>query len=117
MTLNDLLSKSFYEKILNAQEISELERYNESPALQSALHKVLLAQIYYRGNLKKGENPDPSINFALFLGQQGMIKHEELGRDLQCRVYALQLLEESLQMLTKFKKESKNTKEDKNPAR
>ena|SRR3990167_611955 len=114
----EFITLSEYKKILNDQEIAELERYAEVPTLQSAIHKVLLYQIYYKGTLKPGENPDPGFNFAMLLAQaSGGITHEHLGADLRTKVQALQLLEDGVKTLGRFKKAEVKSSDDTNPAR
>ena len=111
-------AQDFFKKILNDQEIAELERFNESPALQSAIKKVILSAIYHEGVLKSGEMPDVGFNFLLVLANSNNdYTPEHLGNDLKARVKACQLLEMGYKALADFKKFVIPTRENTNPAR
>lgn len=103
--------KEFYKKILNDHELAELEMWNDRPAMQSAIKKIILSSIYYEGVLKPGESPDVGFNFLLVLANSNnSYTNEYLGADLKARVKAMQLLEMGYKELEKFKKITQESK-------
>ena len=92
------------DQILNDTEKAKLTRIAEDDISMSAIKKIFLFGIYYNGTLKAGENPEPTMNFALALmGQSRNYTDEHLGQVFRAQVEAISQLEAGFKELEKFK--------------
>ena len=107
-----------YKLVLNEIEQDCLERLAKDIVTIGALKKVLLFGVYFNGTLKKGENPNPLLNFAARIGENDVnMSNETMGSILRAKVEGLATVEMGFRELEKFKKEEKPKGEESNPAR
>lgn len=120
-----LLIQDFYDKImknpLNAVlsdiEKLKLEQLSQDNITLGALRKVFLFGIYYNGTLKKGENPNPLLNFALSLDKENVRTNEQLGAVLRAAQEGIWSIETAFKEIEQFKPTETPVKNEKNPAR
>ena len=92
------------EKVLSDKEIAEVQKFIKNDCLKEAVKKILLYGIYYNGTLKKGEEPNPMMNFALTINEIDgkMLTDEEIGAVLRAKRHAIEMLVTGYQELEKF---------------
>lgn len=113
MNINDLISE---------KEEIELRKLANNETAINALKKILLVDVYYRGKLEAGEEPDMTRNFALsFLydpsGQEYRINDDELGQKLRASLEGIRMVQTGFNTLDKFKDKKEETAVEENPAR
>lgn len=109
MTLKEVLSEA---------EKTKLAQIAEDNTMKSALRKVLLFPIYYNGILEAGQDPDPTMNFALgLMGQSRNMPDDHLGRVLRGQMEGITMLEQGMTQIDKFKEQKEIKKDNINQAR
>jgi hypothetical protein len=109
--------------IINEKEEVELRKLANNEAALNALKKILLSDVYHRGILEPGKDPDMTRNFCLsFLydpvsGQEYRINDDELGQKLRASLEGIRMVQTGFNSLMKFKDKEEEIKEEDNPAR
>ena len=90
---------------LNQSELQALERLNADSYAMQALKKVILKRICFDGTLEEGTPADPLRNFMLnvvdAIGKE--LSDAELGALTRARRVAVELLEQGVKDLEKYK--------------
>ena len=80
----------------NDKELSELQRFLQSPEMMEAVKKAILFHSLYEGVLLPGVNADPMRNFAFFFvnGHTGVEERtdEQIARNLRVAKEAVFIL-------------------------
>jgi len=110
------------ENLLTELEKNKLALFSEDKVMFDAVKKVLLAGIYSNGTIKKGEELDTNVNFALSLlltpnGQEVHQDNELLGARLRASVEGLRFLEVGFKTLESLGVKEVKSEKNKNPAR
>lgn len=110
---------AFTDAFLNEVEQDHVAKIAGNPVLLNALKKIILADVYYKGTLRKGVKPDPTVNAALSFAFSDQKKtDEELGRDLRALGEGVRLVEGGFARIEKYKKApTPEEKSGENPAR
>ena|SRR6185503_472722 len=96
--------EDFTDSFLSDAEKGALTAIADNMLALLALKKVLLADVYYKGVLRKDVDPDPTRNaaFALVITQPNLT-NEQLGADLRAQAEGARLVEMGIGRLEKFK--------------
>lgn len=92
-------------------EIDKIEQFCKDETLYEAVRKVMLAQVFYAGALKKGQKFEPRnqafdvIDKAYRAGTP--IDNESLGADLRALYSGVDMVEQGFGNLKTIKKETK----------
>lgn len=90
--------------ILDTIEQDVLKKLVDDSQLMEVVKKVLLADVYYKGTLRKDMKPDPMRNAAFALAiQHPEFSDEQLGRDLRAQAEGAKFVETAFTRLLKFK--------------
>lgn len=106
-------------QLLTDLEKAKLAGVAKDKVLLEAIRKVVLADLYSNGTLKKGLDADPLRNGALSLvaqPQSAMLSDAEVGADLRAFWQGLRALENGLKKLEDFKEEDNKESEETNEA-
>jgi hypothetical protein len=97
MTTND--------SFLTPAEKAELHVLAENETAIMALKKLLLHSVYYQGTLRAGEEPNPTLNFALALtaGEGAKDSNEHIGMRLRARWEGVNFVEAGFNDLASYK--------------
>jgi len=89
-------------------EIEKIEAFCSDEAMFEAVRKVMLAQLYYMGALKKGEKLEPrnqAFNLLATAYQAGnQVTNEILGQELRAQYEAVNGIEQAFGHLKVIKK-------------
>lgn len=102
-----MIKKEVLDRVLSDSEKSSLEAFAENEALQEAVKKVILAEIYYCGTLESGQPAEPLRNFTLGLVTEANINKaddEHLGARLRAAHEGIMLLEQGFKQLETFRR-------------
>lgn len=96
--------KEYYDSFLSDVEQGLLCQIGDSEPLMNAISKLLLADVSFKGVLRKNIKPDPTNNAALALAfSQEPKTNEELGADLRAFAEGVRLVQSGVARLAKFK--------------
>ena len=84
-------------------EVVKIEAFNSDTDMVEAVKKVLLAQLYSQGVIKKGEPHDPFKNRAIALVANGDVSDNELGSRLRAWWEGINALKEGFSILKNIK--------------
>ena len=97
------INRKAYEEVLSSIEISKLELLAQDEVMIKALKKVLLFGVYYNGTLKKGEDANPLMNFALRIDEQNILTDAQVGAILRAKTEGLATVEGGFGVIELFK--------------
>ena len=94
----------FTDSFLRDVEKSALAAIADNSVAVLALKKVILADVYYKGVLRKDVDPSPTRNaaYALVITKPDL-SNEQLGEDLRAQSEGARLVEMGMARLEKFK--------------
>ena len=97
---------------LTELEIEKIEALCKDEVMYEAVRKVLLAQVYYAGALKKGEKLEPrnqAYNLLAAAYQNGnQVTNEVLGQELRGQYEGVNTVEQAFAQLKKLKSDKKD---------
>ena len=92
-------------------EISKIEQFCNDEAMFESVRKVMLAQIYYSGALKRGQKLEPrnqAFDMLATASQKGQqVSNEELGAELRGLFAGVDVVEQGFGNLKTIKREDK----------
>lgn len=101
-------------------EIDKIEQFCTDEAMLEAVRKVLLANVYYMGALKKGEKLEPknqAFNLLATAYQNGnQVSNEVLGQEVRGLYEGVNMVEQAFGFLKTIKKPNKNVESPFNEA-
>ncbi len=117
------MNDKFIDSFLSPSEKAAVEKFASDEVMFEAVKKVVLADVYYRGTLRKVVPAEPITNFALSLAinRTGKTTNEQLGEDLAAVTEGCRLVETGFKRakgLAPVQEEGKSSeKKTPNPAR
>lgn len=109
---------AFLDSFLSDQERDSLQTIADNPTAMCALKKLILADVFYKGVLRKGLEPDPTRNAAYALAfSPTSISDEQLGQDIRGQAEGVRLVEAGFGRLEKLKSVGGSKETPPNPAR
>lgn len=106
-----------FDKFLSEEEKTLIASFYSNEKQREAVKKILLFGVYYNGILKKDEEANPLMNWALSLAMgKGDVSNEALGADLRASAEGIRAIENAYLQLKSFVKEKEIPKKE-NPAR
>jgi len=92
-------------------ELEKIEALCKDEVMYEAVRKVLLAQVYYSGALKKGEKLEPknqAYNLLATAYQAGnQVSNELLGQELRAQYEGVNMVEQAFAQLKRLKVDKK----------
>lgn len=112
------MNEDFLNSFLSEAEKDALTQVANSELAMMALEKVILADVYFKGTLRKKVAPDATRNAAFALAfSQTALSNEILGADIRAQAEGVRLVEVGFGRLKKFKSEKQEKQPKGNPAR
>lgn len=88
------MDTDFLKSFLNDIEMSALQSFVDNPVAMRAMKKALLADVYYKGTLIKGREPDPTRNAAFAFDYVETAKSDEqIGQETRAMAQGVRTLE------------------------
>jgi predicted nucleic acid-binding protein len=108
------VDRELLDTILDEKEKGAIRAFYDNTYTRDVVRKVLLASVYYNGQMEKGEKPDPKRNFLLQAIESKSF--ENIGHVIYAKVQAVELLEEGFEALGSYQNDEEPRSEKYNPA-
>lgn len=102
------MDTEFLKSFLNDIEMSALQAFVDNPVAMRAMKKALLADVYYKGTLVEGREPDPTRNAAFAFDYSGTpVTNEQIGSEIRAMAQGVRLLEGAFSRISLLKSPAK----------
>lgn len=112
------MATDLLDTFLSQEEKDAVAVLAANPLLLGALKKIMLADVHFKGVLRKNIAPDPTRNAAIAFAFNGANKsNEDLGADIRAFAEGVRLVESGFDRIEKLKKGPAPADKKGNPAR
>ncbi|MAH46249.1 hypothetical protein CMI37_10490 [Candidatus Pacearchaeota archaeon] len=108
------VDRELLDEILDEKEKGAIRAFYANSYTRDVVRKVLLASIYYNGQMEKGKKPDPKRNFLLRAIESKSF--DNIGHVIYAKAQAVELLEEGFEALGSYENDEEPRSKEDNPA-
>ncbi len=102
------MNEDFIDSFLSEVEQEAIRKVADSKVTFEALKKCVLADVYYKGTLRKDVPSDPTRNAALAFAFSGQAtSNEQIGEDVRALAEGVRLVEGGFSRVEKFKSQGR----------